>query len=58
MKTKDGVQQQVGQEGRGSMTHTRKQDGLKRIKDGPKAFNELNNNLPKDLKLPISSEYK
>jgi hypothetical protein len=32
-------------------------DGLKRVKDALNDFYNLNHNMPKDLKLPITPEY-
>lgn len=41
------IEKQIEHQRRGAMTQIREDDGLLRIKDGIRAFYELNNSMPK-----------
>lgn len=51
------LEEAVAEEGRAKMKANLKNDPLRRVKDGVRAFYELNNTMPKDLKIPITREY-
>ena len=50
------IEKQIEDQYRGAMSRMIRDDGLLRIKDGIRAFYELNNSMPKALKLPITSK--
>lgn len=52
-KDREKMKRQVSEEGRGQMSRMHS-DGLKRIKDELKAFKDLNDNMPEDLKITIT----
>ena len=48
---------EVEEQGRVKKKKTLTNDGFKRVKDWLYAFYELNNTMPKDLKIPIAREF-
>ncbi len=48
---------EVEEQGRVKKKKTLTNDGFKRVKDWLYAFYELNNTMPKDLKIPITRDF-
>mmetsp|Transcript_14544 Transcript_14544/g.31052 ORF Transcript_14544/g.31052 Transcript_14544/m.31052 type:complete len:103 (+) Transcript_14544:812-1120(+) len=48
------IEKQIEDQRRGAMTQMREDDGILQIKDGIRAFYELNNSMPKALKIQIT----
>ena len=55
-KKREQLQLEADAKGKGKTMRLRTNDGLKRIKDGLDYFYDLNDEMPKDLKIPITSK--
>jgi transposase-like protein len=55
-KDSDKIRKEVEEEGRANKRRTFSDDGLRRVRHGIRAFYELNETLPKSLKLPRTRE--
>lgn len=54
---REKMRQQVDEDHRGDLTRQLKIDGLKRVKDGIYKFYELNDTMPKSLRIPLTRKF-
>ena len=56
-KNKDNIMRQVEDDYRGKLKRQLHVDGLKRVKDGIHKFYDLNDTMPKSLRIPLTREF-